>query len=63
MSIINCWDNLRAEVISLSLENTAVLCCKMCCSSITAFGFKMGDNRASVSMGEVKVITLMLVYC
>lgn len=63
MTIINCWDNLRAEVVSLSLENIAVLCCKMCCSLIMAFGFKMRDNRDSVSMGEVKIITMMLGYC
>lgn len=63
MRIINCWNNLRAEVVSLSLENIAVLCCKMCCSLIMAFVFKMGNNRDSVSMEEVKIMTLMLVYC
>lgn len=63
MRIINCWNNLRAEVVSLSLKNIAVLCCKMCCSLIMAFGFKMRYNRDSVSMEEVKIVTLMLIYC
>lgn len=63
MRIINCWNNLRAEVVSLSLENIAVLCCEMCCSLMMAFGFKMGDNRDSVRMEGEKIIALMLAYC
>lgn len=61
--IINCWNNLRAEVVSLSLENIAVLCCMMFCNLIMAFGFKTRDNRDSVSMEEVKTVTWMLIYC
>lgn len=32
-----------------------MLCCKMCSSLMMAFGFKMGNNRDSDGMEEMKI--------
>lgn len=32
-----------------------MLCCKMCSSLIMAFGFKMGDNKDSDGMEDMKI--------